>query len=248
MGQKTETDVLVIGGGVAGRSAGIFTARAGLDTLLVTTGESLLRKNAHLENFPGFPRGVNPRLLLEMMRDQAERAGCHFQQAEVVDVDRHRDSGFVVKTADADKWQYRADRIVAATPGSADYLSEMPVETTEENGHTFVETDDYGRTTVDGVYAAGRLARKPLQAIISAGHGAEVATTLLDDADAPVAHDWTVSDGYFTDRGNNVPPGCEEITAEQRAEREQRSLKAMREYFAEPHPDDPVPHPAVEEN
>jgi len=244
MGRETEPDVLVIGGGVAGLTAGLFTARGGLDALVVSSGGSLLRRNAHLENFPGFPQGVNPRLLLDMMRDQAERAGCSFEEGEVVDLDRHRDSGFVVATAETGTWHYRADRVVAAAPGPAEYLSEMPVETVEENGHTFVETDGRGRSSVDGLYAAGRLARKPLQAIIAAGHGAEVATAVLDDADAPVAHDWTVSEGYFTDRGSDVPPGCEEITEDQRIERERRSMAAMREYFAEPHPDDPDPHPA----
>ena len=48
-------DVLIVGGGVAGLSAGIFTGRAGLDTLVVSEGESILERNAHLENYPGSP-------------------------------------------------------------------------------------------------------------------------------------------------------------------------------------------------
>lgn len=101
----TDYDVLVIGGGVAGRTAGSFAARAGLDTAVFDTGNSMLRRNAHLENVPGFPVGVNPRLLLDLMRDQAERAGCEWFEREVVDMDRHPDAGFVVELADDDEHQ-----------------------------------------------------------------------------------------------------------------------------------------------
>jgi len=43
-------DVLIVGGGVAGLSAATFTARTGLETLVIDTDESILRRNAHLEN------------------------------------------------------------------------------------------------------------------------------------------------------------------------------------------------------
>ncbi|MGB9958859.1 NAD(P)/FAD-dependent oxidoreductase (plasmid) [Haloferax prahovense] len=105
----SDYDVLVIGGGIAGRTAGSFTARAGLKTAVFDAGESILRRNAHLENFPGFPVGVNPRLLLDLMREQAERAGYEWVDNEVVDVDRHPKTGFVVKTADSDEWAYRGE-------------------------------------------------------------------------------------------------------------------------------------------
>jgi len=80
-------DVCIVGGGVAGLTAGIFTARAGLDTLILDSGESILARNAHLENVPGFPAGVNARRFLEMTRDQAERNGCTIREARVTSVD-----------------------------------------------------------------------------------------------------------------------------------------------------------------
>lgn len=238
-------DVIVIGGGVSGRTAGTFTARAGLDTAVFDTGESILRRNAHLENFPGFPVGVNPRLLLDLTREQAERAGCNWIEREIVDIARHSDSGFVVKPADEDKWLHRADQLIAATPNRIDYLTELSVDTYEEDGMSFVDASEVGRTGVDGLYAAGRLAGKPLQAVISAGHGAEVAFALIEDSDLPYAFDWSVPEGYFTDRDRDVPPGVDEVPDEERLEREQRSLEVMREHFTEPHPDEPAPHPEL---
>jgi len=141
------------------------------------------------------------------LHNQAERAGCAFAEAEVVDLDRHPDSGLVVKTGRI--------RQVGSQSGPRDrgdsrnngVLLEIDVATAEENGAVFLETDGNGRTSYDGLYAAGRLAGKELQAVITAGHGAEVATTIVDDAGVPLAHDWIASAGHFADRGAEIPPG-----------------------------------------
>jgi thioredoxin reductase (NADPH) len=160
-----------------------------------------------------------------------------------VDVDRHPDGGFVVKPDGEDRWVHRADYLVVATLARTDDLNELPVETYAEDGSTFVDATPAGRTDLDGLYAAGRLAGKPLQGVVAARHGAEVALSMLEDADVSFAFDWSVPNGYFTDRGRDIPPGVEEISAGQRRERQRRSLAVMAEHFADPHPDDPDPHP-----
>lgn len=241
----SEYDVVVIGGGVAGRTAGTFTARAGLETAVFDDGNSILQRNAHLENFPGFPEGVNPRLLLDLIREQAYRAGCEWVDATVEDMDGHPEGGFVWRTRTDDTWAHRADRVVVATAGDRAYLSELPVETDEVDGKEFLDTDGVGRTSIDGLYAAGRIAGKPLQAVVAAGHGAEVASALLEDADIPYAFDWSVPEGYFTERGKTIPPGVEEISEEERLERERRSLSTMRDHFEKAHPEEPTPHPEL---
>ncbi|MFB6186812.1 MAG: thioredoxin reductase, partial [Halobacteriaceae archaeon] len=114
-----------------------------------------------------------------------------------------------------------------------------------DRGKKFVDTDERGRTGVKGLYAAGRLAQKPHQTVVSAGHGAEVAVTLLEECDEPFYHDWVAPSGYFTGRGRDVPPGCEEIDEEERKNREQKSIETMGEYFRTPHPDPPEQHPSV---
>jgi len=117
--------VVVVGGGVAGLSAALFTARAGLPTRVVSAGEPILARNAHLENYPGFPAGVNARSLLEMTRDQAESAGTDFVDGRVVDVapvgegsgdgesDDGDDAGFTVTLEDGRALS--ADSVVAAS-------------------------------------------------------------------------------------------------------------------------------------
>jgi len=236
--------VVVVGGGVAGLSAATFTARHGLDTLVVDAGGSILRRNAHLENFPGFPAGVNPRQLLDLMSEQAERAGCERLRAEVTRVEPTAD-GFAVETTETDG--LRAEYVVAATKNETDYLADVDGVGIVDRGKSFVDTDERGRTGVDGLYAAGRLAEKPHQAVVSAGHGAEVAVTLLEDDERPFYHDWVAPEGYFTDRGRDLPPGCEEIGDAERRERAAESREVMSERFADPHPDDQETHPSLSE-
>jgi thioredoxin reductase len=248
-------DVAIVGGGVAGLSAGTFTARHGLETVILSAGSSLLRRNAHIENYPGFPAGVNSRLLLEMMRDQAEASGCTFREAEVTRVASAGDASssggsdgprFEVETAGGER--LRARYVIAATKNAVDYLDGLDGVAIVEQGKTYVSTDERGRTGVDGLYAAGRLARKPHQAIVAAGHGAEVAVTLLEDDDDPFYHDWVAPERYFTGRDREVPPACEEIDEDERRDRERESLAAMREYFTEPRSDEPEQHPSVAED
>lgn len=242
MTEQEHSDVVIIGGGVAGLSAGIFTARHNLDTTVLSAGSSLLRRNAHLENYPGFPAGVNSRLLLEMMRDQAERSSCEFHDAEVTQIEQSSDE-FSIELASGDSRSSRC--VIAATKNTTDYLNGIEGVEILHRGEEFIETDDRGRTGVDGLYAAGRLAAKPHQTIIAAGHGAEVAITLLEDHSDGFYHDWVAPEGYFTGRGINIPPGIEEIDEEERRRRERESMEIMREYFAEPHPDEPEQHPNV---
>jgi thioredoxin reductase len=263
--KPTARDVVVVGGGVAGLSAAVYTARQDLDTLVVDPGGSILRRNARLENFPGFPLGVDARRLLDLLGDQAETAGADRLDARVTrvsladeesdaadadagDVDAGEstdDARFAVITDDGD--EIRARHVVAATKNEVGYLEGIDGVGIVDRGKAYVEADERGRTGVDGLYAAGRLARKPHQAAVCAGHGAEVAVTLLEDADVPFYHDWVAPEGYFTDRDRDVPPGCEEIDSDERRARETAALDATRDRFAEPHSDPQETHPSLEE-
>ncbi len=239
-----ETAVVIVGGGVAGRAAGLFTARNGLETIVLDDGSSLLRRNAHLENYPGLPGGINARVLLERMTEQAVDAGCQFETATVETLERTAD-GFLATTAADDR--YQAETAILATKNEVGYLDSMPDVEIVDRGKSYVATDNRGRTALDGLYAAGRLAGKPHQTIVAAGHGSEVAITLLEDRAEPFYHDWVAPAGYFTGRGRDVPPGCEEIDEPERLDREREGRK-RRERLLDAHSSPPPEqHPSVDQ-
>ncbi|WP_323171252.1 NAD(P)/FAD-dependent oxidoreductase [Natrialba sp. PRR66] len=241
-------DLCIVGGGVAGLATSIFTARAGLDTLVIDGGESILARNASLENYPGFPNGVDARRYLQLAREQARNAGATFELGRVTRTERRDDddpdAGFVLETDGGDPIEAR--RIVAASWSDSEYLVPLDVGRTQRGSKHFVSVDEAGRTAVDGVYAAGRLAGEPHQTIVAAGHGAKVGLAVIHDSDVNFYHDWVAPEGYFTGRGRDVPPGCEEIDDDERRARDERARETMRDAFAEPLDDQPTMHPSVE--
>jgi thioredoxin reductase len=246
--KETDTPrVAVVGGGVAGLTAGTFCARADLDTVVVDHGESILARNAHLANVPGFPAGVDARLFLELLEKQAGRSGCLFEQGLVTDL-QAAEEGFHLRVESDEEFDLRADYVVVASWSDTDYLDDADgVGLVDRGSKTYVDADEWGRTGVEGLYAAGRIAEKSHQAVVAAGHGAEVALALLEDSDVPFYYDWVAPEGYFTDRGREVPPGCEEIDETERRRRERESMEVMTEAFEERYPDDPTMHPSVVE-
>ena len=230
----------VVGGGPAGLMAATYTARAGLDTTVFDGGEPILARNAHLENVPGFPAGVNARSFLEATREQAETAGVSFVDEHVETV--AGDRPFTVETESGT--EYTADFVVAASWPDTSYLAEFDVERVQRGSKTMLVADRFARLDVDGLYAAGRVARQYHQAVVAAGHGATAGLTVVEDSDAAYYHDWVAPEGYFTGRDRDVPPGTAEIEEAERRERESESLEALADISpSEP----PTQHPSVDD-
>ena len=238
-------DVLVVGGGVAGLTAATFTARAGLRTLVVSEGESILRRNAHLENVPGFPAGVNARLFVDLLEEGADRNGVDRRAGRVVAVDGEAGAFTATLEPNGGAETVTASYVVAASWSDANYLDPLEVTVRDAGSKRYVAEDGHGRTDAPGVYAAGRIAEQHHQTVVAAGHGADAALTLIHDSEVPFYHDWVVPEGYFTDRGRDVPPGCEEIGAAEQERRAEESRALMRERFADPHPDRQRTHPSL---
>ncbi|MBI4098394.1 MAG: thioredoxin-disulfide reductase, partial [Candidatus Levybacteria bacterium] len=77
-------DVIIIGSGPAGLTAAIYTTRANLKTLLIAGGKwgGQLQLTTDVENYPGFPEGIQGPDLMTAMRKQAERFGTEFVDAD----------------------------------------------------------------------------------------------------------------------------------------------------------------------
>src|SRR5688500_16372027 len=82
-------DVIIIGGGPAGASAAIYTARAGLRTLVIDKGltAGALGLTEQIANYPGVPGPLSGAELVEVMRKQAESFGAEFATDKVLQVE-----------------------------------------------------------------------------------------------------------------------------------------------------------------
>lgn len=104
-------EVIVIGGGIAGLSAAIYLARAQRDTLVIDSGHSMAKWEPKVENFLGFPKGVDGVDLLKNGRQQAERYGAEFVDDKIEKVDRDENS-FSLQGKNA---TYHTKRLLLAT-------------------------------------------------------------------------------------------------------------------------------------
>lgn len=124
-----KTRVVIIGSGPAGLTAALYTARALYDTVVIT-GKYLggqIATTSEVENFPGFPDGIQGPELTERMKQQAEKFGAKFVFDEVKEVDFEHGSPFTVRTYNE---TYLADSVVITigasprklhVPGEVDY-------------------------------------------------------------------------------------------------------------------------------
>lgn len=113
--------VLIIGSGPAGYTAAIYAARAGLKPVLYTGGQpgGQLTITNDVENFPGYPDGVNgPHMMMDLQK-QAERFGTRIHYAMATSVDF---SSYPLRVTIDEKQDIEAEAIIVATGATAKYL------------------------------------------------------------------------------------------------------------------------------
>jgi thioredoxin reductase (NADPH) len=113
-------DVIIIGSGPAGYAAAIYAARANLHPLVFEGSQfgGALMTTTEVENFPGFPEGIQGPQLMDDMRTQAERFGAELVPRDVTEVDLTIDPK-IVKIGDE---VHRAHAVIVATGSKYRYL------------------------------------------------------------------------------------------------------------------------------
>ena len=121
-------DVVIVGGGPGGYTAALYAARAGLDVLIVErlSAGGQMNLTGQIDNYPGFPEGVDGFGLSMSMQQQAERFGAKTKYAEVLKLELEG----VIKKVVTNEGEYLAKSVVISTganprPLGVDRESEM---------------------------------------------------------------------------------------------------------------------------
>jgi thioredoxin reductase (NADPH) len=138
--KETKFDVVIIGAGPSGYTAGIYCSRAGYNTLILSgilPGGQLVN-TTEVENYPGFDKGImGPDLMIEM-RKQTQRMGTTIVDDEVVNVD-FRNSPFKILTGSE---EYEGRAVIIATGANPRKLGLEGEQTFAGKGVSYCATCD----------------------------------------------------------------------------------------------------------
>ena len=138
--KKTKFDVVIIGAGPSGYTAGIYCSRAGYDTLILSgilPGGQLVN-TTEVENYPGFENGImGPDLMIDM-RKQSQRMGTTIIDDEVVDVDFRRKPLKVLTASE----EYEGRAVIIATGANPRKIGLEGEETFGGKGVSYCATCD----------------------------------------------------------------------------------------------------------
>ncbi len=120
MNNRQLFSVVIVGSGPAGLTAAIYTARAKLAPVVIEGLQpgGQLMITTEIENFPGFPAGIAGPLLMQEMRDQAEKFGTQFIFDAIEEVDLNQ-TPFLLKLGNS---EIRAKALIIASGASANWL------------------------------------------------------------------------------------------------------------------------------
>jgi thioredoxin reductase (NADPH) len=174
---------VIVGDGPAGLSAALFLAKTGNDVVVYAQDDTAMHW-AHLRNYLGIPE-IGGSDFQRIAREQAAAQGAKLVEVAVEHITSDG-GGFEVRAADGSAQD--ADYVILAAGKKGQALAEqLGVESSGEG----VVIDTEYRTSVDRVYAVGRLARpNRSQAIISAGAGATAALDILAREAGKDVTDW----------------------------------------------------------
>ncbi len=189
-------DTLVIGGGVAGLQAAVFTAKAGLDTLVLSGGEPLVRSTDIIQNLLTHEEVAGDEII-ESGRERVRSFDGEITDATVAALERVDTPGPLRATTETGE-TYTGETVVVATASEFGFLDPLSDEIGYTDGREgqftmerHIVTDEANRAT-ENVYAAGLANTWEYQTSVAMGDGATAGVNLVSDRrdEAYVDHDW----------------------------------------------------------
>ena len=118
---EKEYDLIIIGGGAAGYTAGIYAGRDKLNTVLLEKGVSggTAGQTDSIDNYPGFPEGISGAELMNRFKEQGEKFGLEIKEMVKVKEINPNDNGFKVQT---NKGDFYSDAVIVSTGGRPNKL------------------------------------------------------------------------------------------------------------------------------
>ena len=122
-------DTIIIGSGPAGYTAAIYAARADLNPVMYTGLEpgGQLTTTTEVDNFPGYPQGVDGPTMMNELKEQAERFGTKVEIDFISKVDFSKDKGGIHKLYTQNGDEIKSKTVIISTGASAKYLG-LPSE------------------------------------------------------------------------------------------------------------------------
>ena len=122
-------DTIIIGSGPAGYTAAIYAARADLNPVIYTGLEpgGQLTTTTEVDNFPGYPQGVDGPTMMNELKEQAERFGTKVEIDFISKVDFSKDKGGIHKLYTQNGDEIKSKTVIISTGSSAKYLG-LPSE------------------------------------------------------------------------------------------------------------------------
>ena len=117
-------DTIIIGSGPAGYTAAIYAARADLNPVMYTGLEpgGQLTTTTEVDNFPGYPKGVDGPTMMSELKEQAERFGTKVEIDFISKVDFSKDKGGIHKLYTQNGDEIKSKTVIITTGASAKYL------------------------------------------------------------------------------------------------------------------------------
>jgi thioredoxin reductase (NADPH) len=171
-------DIIIIGGGPAGASAGILAARAKKKVLILDSDKSGTKKAWVANHYAVM--GITGYDVFETGKKQAAKAGAEVIQTEAAAVEK-RDGSFHVTTGEG---VFEGALVLIATGSFKELANGLGLRTQpgiEPGASRVIEVDGQGRTSEPGIWAAGVCTGQSMHVSVTAGDGARVAINILSD-------------------------------------------------------------------